>query len=105
MKMSKINSNSLLDIISDNVEKGELSPYLLFKYSIKTELTRKYYERRLRRFFNFIDFDSENNDIETRCNKFAEKAKRNNNWILSHIIRFIQYQKNELKEEKLLLLL
>ena len=32
------------------------SPYFMFKYSIRSELTRKYYERRLRTFFDFIDF-------------------------------------------------
>lgn len=28
----------------------------MFKYSIRTELTRKYYERRIRTFFDFIEF-------------------------------------------------
>ena len=30
-----------------------LTPYLMFKYAIKTEITRKYYERRLKKFFDF----------------------------------------------------
>jgi hypothetical protein len=49
------------------------SPYCIFKYSIRSELTRKYYERRIRTFFDFIDFlpDSE---IEKRCNIFPQKA-------------------------------
>jgi hypothetical protein len=34
---------------------------MMFKYSIRSELTRKYYERRLRRFFDFIQFEE---DIE-----------------------------------------
>jgi len=28
----------------------------MIKYSIRSELTRKYYERRLRKFFDFIQF-------------------------------------------------
>jgi hypothetical protein len=55
--------------------KGELTPYLMFKYAIKTEITRKYYERRLRKFFDFIEFEIEDKDIELRCNEFAEKSR------------------------------
>ena len=29
--------------------------YDIFKYSIRNELTRKYYERRLKRFFDFMN--------------------------------------------------
>ena len=42
----------------------------MFKYSIRTELTRKYYERRIRRFFDFIRFEVEIKDIEKRYNDF-----------------------------------
>ncbi|MDW0284996.1 MAG: hypothetical protein QN785_07095 [Nitrososphaeraceae archaeon] len=45
------------------------SPYFMFKYSIRSELTRKYYERRLRTFFDFINF-SKGSEIEKRCNSF-----------------------------------
>jgi hypothetical protein len=31
---------------------NHLTPYMMFKYSIRSELTRKYYERRLRRFLD-----------------------------------------------------
>jgi hypothetical protein len=33
-------------------ESEEQRPYTMFKYSIRSELTRKYYERRLRKFFD-----------------------------------------------------
>ena len=29
-------------------KQNQLSPYIMFKYSIRSELTRKYYERRLK---------------------------------------------------------
>ena len=35
-------------------EQSQISPYMMFRYSIRSELTRKYYERRLRRFFDYI---------------------------------------------------
>jgi len=48
-----------------------MTPYLMFKYAIKTDISRKYYERRLKKFFDFIDFEIAGEDIEFRCNEFA----------------------------------
>ena len=74
----------------------------MFKYAIKTEITRKYYERRLKKFFDFIEFEIvADKDIEFRCNKFAEKAKDNSNWTLSQIIRFLQYQKERVENKEI----
>ena len=79
----------LTEIISKEGHNKELTPYLMFKYAIKTEITRKYYERRLKKFFDFIEFERTHKNIECRCNKFAEKARDNTNWTLSQIIRFL----------------
>jgi hypothetical protein len=56
-------------------EQNQLSSYTMFKYSIRSELTRKYYERRLRTFFDFIQFEIEIKDVEIRCNHFAERER------------------------------
>jgi hypothetical protein len=40
----------LTEIISKEGHNKELTSYLMFKYAIKTEITRKYYERRLKIF-------------------------------------------------------
>ena len=81
-----------------------MTPYLLFKYAIKTEITRKYYERRLKKFFDFIEFEISDQVIEYRCNKFTEKAKDNTNWALTQIIiKFLQYQKEMVEKKELLL--
>ena len=40
-------NDDLIDIISNEVHNKELTPYLMFKYAIKTDITRRYYERRL----------------------------------------------------------
>lgn len=50
------------------------SPYYMFKLSVRSETTRKYYERTIIRFFDFIEFDSVS-DAEERCNQFAEKSR------------------------------
>jgi hypothetical protein len=48
-------NDSLIDTITNQGHnKGELTSYLMFKYAIKTEITRKYYERRLKKFFDLI---------------------------------------------------
>ena len=73
----------------------------MFKYAIKTKITRKYYERRIKKFFNFIEFEIGTKDIEFRCNEFAEKPKNNINWSLSHIIRFLQYQKERVENKEI----
>ena len=52
-------SNSFIDTIANQGHnKGELTPYLMFKYAIKTEITRRYYERRLRILYNPINLES-----------------------------------------------
>jgi len=70
----------------------------MFKYSIRSEVTRKYYERRLRKFLDFINFKPEFTDIEARCNNFAAEGKQNPNWTLTHCIRFLQYQKQRVEK-------
>jgi hypothetical protein len=96
-------SDSFIDTVAkQGHNKGELTPYLMFKYAIKTEITRKYYERRLTKFFDFIEFEIvADKDIENRCNKFAEKSKDNANWALSQIIRFLQYQKERVEKKEI----
>ena len=85
--------------MKDTIRK--LTPYIMFKYAIKTEITRKYYERRLKKFFDFIEFETIEKDIEYRCKEFTEKAKSNINWALSQIIRFLQYQKERVENKEI----
>jgi integrase len=73
------------------------SPYYLFKYSVRSESTRKYYERRIKKFFDFIGF-SLGTTTEERCNLFAQKGKIDNNWAAVHIIRFLQYEKERVEK-------
>jgi hypothetical protein len=76
------------------------SPYSMCKYSIRTELTRKYYERRIRTFFDFIEF-MVGSPIEVRCNLFAEKAKSDTHWPIVPIISFLQYEKERVQKEEI----
>ena len=98
-------SKTVIDTILSNTkeeeEQSQLSPYAMFKYSIRSELTRKYYERRLRTFFDFIQFEIEIKDVEIRCNHFAERAKININWTLNQIILFLQFQKERVENAEI----
>ena len=50
-------SPSTAALEQEESEEQGLRPYTMFKYSIRSELTRKYYERRLRKFFDVIHFE------------------------------------------------
>jgi len=69
----------------------------MFKYSIRSELTRKYYERRIRTFFDYIGFLI-GSGIEERCNLFAQKGKNDNNFTISYLVSFLQYQKERVEK-------
>jgi hypothetical protein len=56
-----------------NQEVSLTDAYSLFVYAIRTQITRDYYLRRLRSFFDFIEL-LPNAKIERRCNKFATLA-------------------------------
>ena len=77
------------------------SSYYMFKYSIRSELTRRYYERRIRTFFDFIGFLT-SSEIEERCNLFAQKGKRDTNWATIQIVTFLQFERGWKKVRLLL---
>jgi hypothetical protein len=99
----QINYNNTTDAVALKEEEEEqnqlLNPYTMFKYSIRSELTRKYYERRLRKFLDFIQFEIAIIEIEKRCNDFAEKGKSNIDWTVNQIIRFLHFQKERVENE------
>jgi len=70
----------------------------MFKYAIRSDLTRKYYERRLRRFFDFIEFEIEVKEIEKRC-KNCTRGKHDTTWTTNQIIRFLQFQKQRVENK------
>ena len=74
--------------------------YSLFVYAIRTKITRDYYLRRLRSFFDFIELHPSAN-IEFRCNEFASLAIKDHNWTFSNIIGFLQFQKERVQREEL----
>ena len=49
----------------------ESNAYSLFVYVIRSQVTKDYYLRRLKIFFNYINLESDKT-IEKRCNHFAD---------------------------------
>jgi hypothetical protein len=53
--------------------------YSLFLYAIRSEITRDYYLRRLRIFFNHLNLLPDRK-MDERCNEFASKGVRDPTW-------------------------
>jgi hypothetical protein len=72
----------------------------LFLYAIRSQVTKDYYFRRLKIFYNYISL-LQGGTIEQRCNLFAANGKRNPSWAFSCIVRFLQYQKERVEREEI----
>jgi hypothetical protein len=58
MSKLQINYNNVPDTLQlkeKEVQNQFLKPYTMFRYSVRSEVTQKYYERRLRKFFDYIE--------------------------------------------------
>jgi hypothetical protein len=84
--------------IEQKVEESDA--YSLFLYAIRSPLTRDYYLRRLRIFFNHINL-LPNETMEERCNLFAVQGIKDPNWAFSTIIKFLQFQKDRVQREEI----
>jgi len=79
---------------------GESSAYSLFVFAVRSQVTRDYYLRRLRIFFNYINLEL-NKSMEERCNYFAKKGTKDANWVFNCIIKFLQFQKERVEREEI----
>jgi hypothetical protein len=66
----------------------ESSVYSLFVYAVRSQVTRDYYLRRLRIFFNHINLLTGDETMEKRCNAFAIKGIKDPNWAFSCISKY-----------------
>ena len=74
-----------------------LSPYDNFVYALKAEATKRQYPNRLDRFLSFIGLEG---TIQEKCNKLFEISK-NKELFQSHLIRFINSQKERIQTCKM----
>ncbi|MGH9911771.1 MAG: hypothetical protein ACRD4W_04955, partial [Nitrososphaeraceae archaeon] len=74
--------------------------YSLFLYAIRSKVTRDYYLRRLRTFFDHIDL-LPNGTTEERTNLFAENGIRDPSWAFHSTIKFLQFQRGRVEREEI----
>src|SRR4051812_3010651 len=73
---------------NDSIEQDVWSLYL---YAMKSPVTREKYQKRLEKFFNFIDLEGET--VETKSISFLNKAKREGDgWVFNSVLKFMQFQ-------------
>ena len=78
----------------------ESDPYSLFLYAIRSEITRDYYLRRLRIFFNHLNLLPDR-PMKERCNEFASKGLHDPSWVFHCIVRFMQFQRERVEREEI----
>jgi hypothetical protein len=79
---------------------GESDAYSLFVYAVRSQITRDYYLRRLRIFFNAINLLPDG-AMEERCNMFAAKGIKDPNWAFHCIVKFLQFQRERVEREEI----
>jgi hypothetical protein len=67
-------------------------------YAVRSQVTRDYYLRRLRIFLDHISL-LPGGTMKERYNLFASKGKKDQSWVFSCIVRFLQYQKERVERE------
>jgi hypothetical protein len=87
-----------MKIIEQSFE--ESNAYSWFVYAVRSQVTRDYYLRRLRIFFNYINLQSDLT-IEQRCNYFASKGTNDPTWAFNCIVRFLQFLKERVEKEEI----
>ena len=81
-------------------ELGFTDPYSIFVYAIRSPHTKESYFRRLRRFFDAINF-CKGDTLDKRCNTFAYRAKDDPGWAFSNILKFLYSQKERVERKEI----
>jgi hypothetical protein len=73
---------------NDSIEQDVWSLYL---YAMKSPVNREKYQKRLEKFFNFINLEGQT--IETKSIYFLNKAKsESDGWVFNNVLKFMQFQ-------------
>lgn len=86
--------------MEENKKNDESSAYSLFVYGIRSQLTRDYYLRRLRIFFNHINL-LPSESMEVRCNTFSLNGVKDPQLAFNSIINFLQFQKGRVQRNEI----
>jgi len=75
-----------------------LDYYQKFMYLYPAEATKDTAKRRLRMFLDFAKIDG--SDLGDRCNRFAQKAKKDVIWCEELVYSYLSYLKEQYEEDK-----
>jgi hypothetical protein len=70
----------------------------MFVYAIRSRYTKESFFRRLRRFFDAINF-FEGESMDKRCNTLVYRARNDYAWAFSNILKFLHSQKNRVQKK------
>jgi len=84
----------------ENESEEDNNGYSLFLYGVRSPVTRDYYLRCLRIFFNHIKLLPDE-AMERRCNFFAVYARKNPNLVFRNIIEFLQFQRERVESKEI----
>ena len=71
----------------------------MFTFAMNSPLTREKYTGRLAKFLGFIGITE--GTIVEQCTAFAERGKKDFNWALNNILRFLQIQKQRVDRKEI----
>jgi hypothetical protein len=69
----------------------ELDPWSLYLYARKSPVTREKYQKRLEKFFDFVNIEGKT--VKEKSGVFVDLArKEDNGWIFNQVLKFMQFQ-------------
>lgn len=75
--------------LNDENNNEEIDTWSLYLYAMKSPVTREKYQKRLEKFFDFLEL--EGNTIEEKSISFIKLSKvKDNSWIFSKVLQFMQ---------------
>jgi hypothetical protein len=78
----------------------ELNIWQLYLYSLKSSQTRKKYQGRLDKFYDFVGVEGKT--TEEKSIKFVEKARLDGNkWVFNVVLNFMLYQVNRVQKKEI----
>lgn len=80
-------------------EESELDPWALFLNSMRAPMTRDRYQTRVAKFFDFIGIRGKT--LEQKARSFAKKGKKDANWALSNILKFVYFQRERVDKKEI----
>jgi len=84
---------------TDIIKESELDPWILFLNAMRTPMTRDRYQTRLAKFFDFIG--RPRNTLEDNARTFAKKGKKDVDWALSNIVKFVYHQRERVNKKEI----